>query len=117
MAAALSSSTPGVVAVAGGAVLDPDSRRRVRQAGFVIWLRAAPHVLAARLGDGRGRPLLEREPAATLRLLEARRRVVYEDLADITLDVDWISPRAAAERAERAVRAWLDRTDVGWAAA
>ncbi|HXY42692.1 MAG TPA: shikimate kinase [Acidimicrobiales bacterium] len=111
LAAAIASSTPGVIAVAGGAVLDPDSRRRIRRAGFVIWLRAAPHVLAARLGAGEGRPLLEHEPAATLRLLEARRRVVYETVADATIDVDWIEPAVVAERAERLARAWLDRKE------
>ncbi|MFZ0172251.1 MAG: shikimate kinase [Acidimicrobiales bacterium] len=109
LASAIATSTPAVIAVAGGAVLDPDSRRRVRQGGFVIWLRVAPHVLAARLGAGRGRPLLEREPAATLRLLEARRRVVYEAIADATLDVDWVEPAVTAERAERLARTWIDR--------
>ena len=109
LAVAIASSTPGVIAVAGGAVLDPDSRRRIRRAGFVIWLRVSPHVLASRLGAGLGRPLLAHEPAAKLRLLEARRRPVYEAIADATLDVDRIDPRLAAERAERLARAWLDR--------
>lgn len=108
LACAVASSTPGVIAVAGGAVVDPDSRRRIRAAGFVIWLRAAPYVLAARLGGGRGRPLLERDPAATLRLVAARRRHVYEAVADATLDVDWVAPAVAAERAERLARAWFD---------
>lgn len=107
LASALSCGVPGVIAVAGGAVLDPDSRRRIRRAGVVIWLRAAPHVLADRLGAGRGRPLLEHDPAATLRLLEARRRSVYRSLADVTLDVDWVTPQVAAERAERVARGWL----------
>jgi len=107
LASAVSSGTPGVIAVAGGAVTDPDSRRRIRRAGMVIWLRAAPHVLAGRVGIGRGRPLLERDPSATLRLLAARRRAVYGDVANVTLDVDWITPQVAAERAERAARTWL----------
>jgi shikimate kinase len=111
LASAVSSGTPAVIAVAGGAVLDPDSRRRIRGAGVVIWLRAAPHVLAGRVGTGAGRPLLEHDPLATLRLLEAQRRSVYNDVADATLDVDWILPRTVAERAERLARSWLDRTD------
>jgi shikimate kinase len=110
LAAATAVSTPAVIAVAGGAVLDPDSRRRIRQAGVVIWLRATPHVLAARVGSGLGRPLLEHEPAAMLRLLATRRRSVYQTLADATLDVDWITPHVVAERAERLARALLGRT-------
>jgi shikimate kinase len=111
LASAVSSGTASVIAVAGGAVLDPDSRRRIRGAGVVIWLRVAPHVLARRLGPGRGRPLLERDPAATIRLLEARRRLVYGSLADATVDVDWITPQVVADRAERAARKWLEKTE------
>jgi hypothetical protein len=44
-----------------------------------------------------------------MRLLEARRRVVYGDIADATLDVDWIIPHIAAERAEHLARAWFER--------
>jgi len=111
LASAVSSGTASVIAVAGGAVLDPDSRRRIRRAGVVIWLRVAPHVLARRLGAGRGRPLLEHDPAATIRLLEARRRFVYGSLAHDTIDVDWITPLMAVERAERAARSWLERVE------
>jgi shikimate kinase len=112
LASAVSSGTPAVIAVAGGAVLDPDTRRRIRRAGVVIWLRAAPHVLAYRVGSGCGRPLLERDPQTTMRLLEARRRAVYGEIADATLDVDWIVPQIAAERAERLARALFERVAV-----
>lgn len=108
LACAVASGPPSVIAVAGGAVLEPDSRRRIARAGVVIWLRAAPHVLATRVGSGRGRPLLERDPPATLRLLEAQRRRVYGQLADGVLDVGWLSPLEVAERAEHIARAWLD---------
>jgi shikimate kinase len=111
LASAVSSRPPGVIAVAGGAVLDPESRRRVRRAGMVIWLRAEPYVLARRVGTGRGRPLLGHDPLAALCLLGAQRHRVYCDLADVTLDVDWITPLVAAERAERAARRWLDRDE------
>lgn len=108
LACAAASGTPGVIAVAGGAVLDPDSRRRIRRAGLVIWLRVAPYVLAARLGAGLGRPLLERDTAAILCLLEARRRPVYQAIADAVLDVEWLTPMVVAERAEHLARAWLE---------
>jgi shikimate kinase len=105
--AAAIAAVPSVIAVAGGAVLDPDSRRRIRRAGVVIWLRAAPSVLAGRVGAGAGRPLLEHDAARTMQLLEARRRPVYRSLADATIDVDWVTPHVAADRAERLARAWL----------
>jgi shikimate kinase len=107
LASALASEVPAVIAVAGGAVLDPDSRRRIRQSGAVIWLRAAPHELARRLPSGVGRPLLEHDPAGTLRLLDARRRPVYCSLANAVIDVDWIGASVAADRAQRLANSLL----------
>jgi shikimate kinase len=88
LAEAATSDGPAVVAVAGGAVLDPDNRRTLRGAGRVIWLRADPGVLARRVGSGRGRPLLQDDPEATLRRLDTERRPLYEEVADIVVDVD-----------------------------
>ena len=81
-----------MVAVAGGAVLDPANRARIRSAGLVVWLRAEPAVLAARVGAGAGRPLLEGGPAAALRRLSASRAPIYAELADLVFDVDRLSP-------------------------
>ena len=40
------SPAPLVIACGGGAVLDTDSRRALRETGFVVWLRATPTELA-----------------------------------------------------------------------
>ena len=64
-------------------------------------------MLAGRVGDGTGRPFLEPGPAATIRLLEARRRPVYRSVADATIDVSWVPAQVVVERAERLVAAWL----------
>lgn len=107
LAAALTSPVPSVIAVAGGAVFDPESRRRVRGGGVVIWLRARPETLASRVGLGQGRPLLEHDPAATLARLDALRRPVYRSLADYSLDVDTVPPAVVVERAVRIARRWI----------
>lgn len=93
--AALSSSTPTVIAAAGGAVLDPANRRRLRDAarsGLVVWLRADPAVLAQRVvpsvAAGGHRPLLEEDPAGSLERLDAVRRPLYDEVADVVIDVD-----------------------------
>jgi shikimate kinase len=106
--AALASPVPSVIAVAGGAVLDPETRSRLRSAGLVVWLEVAPHVLAARVGTGRGRPLLDRDPSGTLRRLEALRRPVYRQLSDVVVHVGGRRPEALAEDVVRAVRARFD---------
>ena len=107
LAEAVGGEDPVVVSVAGGAVLDPGNRRRLAGAGLVVWLRAPVAVLAARVGDGAGRPLLGDDPAAALARLEAERRPLYAGLADVVIAVDEVGPEAAAEAivAELACRA------------
>jgi shikimate kinase len=104
---ALSYPVPSVIGVAGGAVLDPETRRRLRSGGVIIWLDVAPHVLAARVGTGRGRPLLEADPAGTLRRLDAIRRPLYRELSDCVVHVDSRRPQALAETVIRAARSHL----------
>ena len=50
---ATAAPAPIVIACGGGAVLDPENRRRIRQTGTVVWLRASPAVLAERDAAGR----------------------------------------------------------------
>ena len=95
---ALAARTDEVVSVAGGAVLDPANRRLLRRSGTVVWLRADPATLAARVGDGAGRPLLEGDPAGALRRLDAVRRPLYAEVADVVVDVDRLTPEEVAER-------------------
>jgi len=75
----------GVVALGGGAVLDPTTRARLA-AHRVVLLTVAPHVVASRI-HGDERPLLgDEDPAARwLRIFEER-RPVYEATADIAFD-------------------------------
>jgi shikimate kinase len=108
LARALASGVPSVIAVAGGAVFDPDSRRRIRAGGVVIWLRARPRTLSGRVGSGSGRPLLEHDPAGTMFRLDSMRRPVYRSLADATVDVDGVRPAVVVERAWRLAHELLD---------
>jgi shikimate kinase len=95
---ATTSDGPVVVSVAGGAVLSADNRSRIRRAGLVIWLRADVATLAARVGDGHGRPLLGDDPRAALQRLYDERRPLYEELADVTVDVDQLSALEVTDR-------------------
>ncbi|MFN8041993.1 MAG: shikimate kinase, partial [Mycobacterium sp.] len=59
---------PAVIATGGGAVLDPESRRRLADAAFVVWLSAPIDLLVRRLSDvAERRPLLVDDPATALR--------------------------------------------------
>jgi shikimate kinase len=88
LADALASTTPTVIAAAGGVVLDEGNRRLLTAHHPVVWLRAPVDVLVARVKRGDGRPLLADDPAATMARLEAERRPFYEEVADLVVDVD-----------------------------
>jgi shikimate kinase len=92
LADALASTTPSVVAAAGGTVLRDDNRDRMRDGGTVVWLRADPSVLADRVQHGVHRPLLQDDPAATLQRLDAERRDLYADVADRVIDTAGRNP-------------------------
>ncbi len=93
---ALAGDTPMVVSVAGGAVLDPHNREQLGRAGLVVWLKADPEVLARRvMGQGprtAHRPLLGQDPQEALTRLYRDRAPLYEELADLVIDVERRTP-------------------------
>jgi len=100
VADACASPTPLVIAVGGGAVVDPESRRVIEAAGIVVWLRASAAELAARVGRGEGRPLLAgaTAPAEMLERLARLREPSYEAVADVTVDTDALDPDTITDR-------------------
>jgi shikimate kinase len=103
--------TATVVAVGGGALLDPENRRRLLAAGPVVCLRASPRELVRRLGTARDRPLLngdgtasEPERLARIESLLAERAPVYA-LATHAVDTDGLSLDEVAARVQALVQA------------
>ncbi len=107
LADALASTTARVIAAAGGTVLDPRNRRLIEQHHPVVWLRARPETLATRLGSAGHRPLLDEDPAGVLRTLDALRRPFYDEVADLVVDVDDLTP----EQVVACVEAGLEHGD------
>jgi shikimate kinase len=95
---ALTGDEPVVVSAAGGVVLSPSNRALLARSGTVVWLRADPEVLARRVGDGTGRPLLDDDPGSTLATLYEVRRPLYESVASLVVDVDASTPDEVVER-------------------
>ncbi len=83
---ALAEPTPVVVATGGGVVLRDENRALLGERSVVVWLDAEVEALAARVGDGVGRPLLADAPAERLRALDIARRPFYERVADLRID-------------------------------
>ncbi len=109
LATACGDGAPSVVSVAGGAVLSAENRRLIAASGTVVWLRARPETLAARVGSGTGRPLLGADPAEAVARLNAERAPFYAEVADVVIDVDEL---AAAEVAERVLEAVAEEAAV-----
>ena len=103
---ALALPDPAVVAAAGGVVLDPDNRRRLRRQRLVVWLRAQPATLARRVAAASGhshRPLLASDPVGVLARLAAERAPLYEEVAGMVVDVDGLEPAQVVDRIARSV--------------
>lgn len=103
---ALASPVPSVIAAAGGVVLDAANRAQLRAAGTVVWFRADPEQLTARVVVGQHRPLLDADPLATLRRMADDRAPLYQEVANLTVDAvgDGTDPHALAARLEALVR-------------
>ena len=54
----------------------------------MVWLRAPIETLIVRVRKGEGRPLLDDDPAGAMRRLDAQRRPLYAEVADLVVDVD-----------------------------
>ncbi len=103
LADALATKKPKVIAAAGGTVLDEENRRLMASHHPVVWLRAQPGVLAERLGSSTHRPLLDEDPAGVLERLDGIRRPFYEQVADVVVDVDDLTPDQVVECVEAAL--------------
>ena len=86
-----------VLAAPGGVILDPAVRAALGDA-FVVWLRADPSALGARVHTGAHRPLLGADPTADLAAMAADRSDLYASVADLIIDTDALGPDAAATR-------------------
>ncbi|HEY5972532.1 MAG TPA: shikimate kinase [Pseudoxanthomonas sp.] len=85
-----------LVSTGGGAVLDDDNRRLMRERGFVVYLRVGVEAQLKRLGRDRNRPLLQRDDREqVLHELAAVREPLYAEVADLMLDTDDLSPGSA----------------------
>jgi len=95
----LAEGGPVVLATPAGAVLDESVQAAFEAAEpFVVWLRARPETLAARVDPADHRPLLEVDPLGVLTRQAAERAGTYEALADLVVDIDDLPPDQIADR-------------------
>ena len=92
----------GVVSLGGGTVVDDETRQALLRQGIVVTLTADSAVLAERVGEGAGRPLLGEDPQGDIeRILKARGEAYSEAHAVLdtaNLDVEEIAAEIVAVR-------------------
>lgn len=82
-------STDLVISTGGGIILREENRELLRRAGYVIWLKASPEVIYARVRRSRNRPLLlTPDPLQSIRDLLASREALYEASSDLAIRSD-----------------------------
>jgi shikimate kinase len=96
-----------VLATGGGAFMNPDTRRAIRERGISVWLRAALDVLARRTARRSHRPLLNSgNPREILAGLIEQRYPVYAE-ADVIIDSQDIPPEDTVDRVIEGLMAFL----------
>lgn len=86
----------GVLALGGGAVLDPATRERL--AGHpVVFLRVGLADAVKRVGLGTSRPLLVGGVRSRVKALLDERAPVYESVATLVVDTDGRTPQQVAD--------------------
>jgi shikimate kinase len=91
-----------VLALGGGAVLDPATRATLK-AHRVAFLDVGLSDAVKRVGLGSGRPLLLGNVRARIKALLDERLPVYREVATITVDTDGKPAEAVADEVARAV--------------
>ena len=105
----LASSNPQIIATGGGAFCFPQTARLLLTKTLVVWLKAPPKTLLARIGSTKSRPLLNNDnPLATLVKLNKERATHYQK-AQIEIDTDGLSTRKAMMALLRALDTYLAR--------
>jgi len=100
---ALADPRPSVVAAAASTIDEPAAVAALRMHD-VVYLRAAPEVLATRLSRGHDdghRPFVEHDATQVVQSQFAARDLRYRELASITVDEGRKPPEAIAEQISR----------------
>jgi shikimate kinase len=97
-----------IMATGGGAFMNEDTRRRIRETGISVWLRADLPLLMKRVSRRSDRPLLnDDDPAIVMARLIEQRYPTY-GTADITVDSRDIPHTSIVKDVIRALAEWTE---------
>jgi shikimate kinase len=90
-----------VIATGGGVILRPSNCEKLKSAGFIVWLRAAPKILWERINQdattGQRRPNLTVGGLAEVEELLRQREPFYRECANLIIDTAGQTPEQIVE--------------------
>lgn len=87
-----------VLATGGGAVMAETNRNRLRDRGWVVYLRASIKQQVDRTSRDKNRPLLQTpDPEKKIRELMKIRDPLYREIADLVIDTNRRNPRTISQ--------------------
>lgn len=93
-----------VLATGGGAIVDPDNRRRLGARGFVVYLHTSVKQQLERTQRGRHRPLLDNtDKAKILEELMEQRESLYREISDLIVETDGRRVQTVAREIQQAL--------------
>ncbi|MBR5248152.1 MAG: shikimate dehydrogenase [Lachnospiraceae bacterium] len=102
-----------ILSVGGGTPLREENRRLLKEIGTVIYLRICPETVYERLKSDNTRPLLQCEnPLERICALLEQRKEVYEDAADVVVDVDGLTMEEVISIIQSKITSSLDTEEV-----
>jgi shikimate kinase len=103
---------PHVLATGGGAFMNPETRRLIKDKAISVWLRADTGVLAKRLARKDNRPLLKgpEPPTVVLERLAQQRDPTYAE-ADIKVETSETPHQVTVEQVLQALSQYLRAAD------
>ena len=99
---------PHVLATGGGAFMNDETRRLIKEKAVSVWLKADLDILARRIGRKDTRPLVSgKDPLAVLTELAEKRYPVYAE-ADITVETGDTAHHVTVDQVIRALTRHLE---------
>lgn len=90
-----------IVATGGGLPMRPENRSLLKKLGPVVYLRVQPETVYERLKEDRTRPLLQGgDPMGRIRSMLEQRHPVYQQVADLVVDVDELTVEEIVDKIE-----------------
>lgn len=85
----LGKQEPSIVSCGGGVVVRPENMQNMKKSGRIVLLKASPETIFERVKNSTDRPILNGHMNVEyIAELMEKRRVLYEEAADITIQTD-----------------------------